>query len=304
MCNSILFADLCQAFQRVEDMSSEDKKETKGVKFKTIFTKKIRKGLHGHSIYPLARLVAPTADTQQRGTYGLRQNKVADIYIKNMNLVRGETEAAALLARPLHPGERRDATLKTGDFGAVLESILSKRLNSKSSNWTLGDVNSFLDDLVRSTDKLTLIKDKMIQQLSPNEQKWIMRIVLGEIGGHIGFKEDYLFNHLWECAKSWYDTTSSLLRVCNELCDCQRKGGSNSFSPSSSSATTVETEALKIRLFDRFSPMLARGLNNAGDQQVRMAVDAMKGKAFSAEVKLDGERMLMHRGNLFFFSSR
>ena len=59
---------------------------------------------------------------------------------------------------------------------------------------------------------------------------------------------------------------------------------------------THNLDQFKITLFDRFSPMLARGLNNAGAEMVAIAVESMHGKPFLAEHKLDGERLIMHRG--------
>ena len=37
-CEGIHFAELCDQFQKIEDMSSAGSKETKNVKFTTIFT--------------------------------------------------------------------------------------------------------------------------------------------------------------------------------------------------------------------------------------------------------------------------
>ena len=85
-CEGIMFADLCDAFQRIEDMSSAGSKETKKNKFTTIFTKTMMTRLHGYSLYPILRLVLPTADAHERGNYGLQQTKIADTYLRRRRL--------------------------------------------------------------------------------------------------------------------------------------------------------------------------------------------------------------------------
>ena len=289
-CEGIMFAELCEAFQRIEDMSAAGSKETKNSKFTTIFTKTLMKRLHGYSLYPILRLVLPTADAHERGNYGLQQSKIADTYIQAIPLGSSSAEAAALKSKPLSHYDSSPLNANhRGDFGSTLEHILSQRVSTMSSDWTLGTVNAFLDKLVQNKDKLSLVREEVFKKLSPKEQKWMMRIILRDIGGYLGFKETYVFNNLWENAKARYETTNSLLVVCNELCAWQKKGGSG-FS------SMTDLDQFKITLFDRFSPMLARGLNNAGAEMVAIAVESMHGKPFLAEHKLDGERLIMHRG--------
>ena len=297
-CEGILFSELCDAFQRIEDMSAAGSKETKKSKFTTIFTKKMLTRLHGYSLYPILRLLLPTADAHERGNYGLQQAKIADTYIQAIPLGASSAEAAALKSKPASLyGSTPLSMNRRGDFGSTLEHILSQRVSNVSSDWTIGKVNTFLDTLVSNKDKLSLIREEVFKKLSPNEQKWIMRIILKDIGGYLGFKETYIFNNLWENAKGRYETTNSLLVVCNELCEWQKNGGENSASSSSSNVNNLDQ--FKITLFDRFSPMLARGLNHAGAEMISIAVESMHRKTFIAEHKLDGERLIMHRGELY-----
>ena len=302
-CEGIHFAELCDQFQKIEDMSSVGSKETKNAKFTTIFTGNLLKRMCGHSLYPILRLVLPTADEQERGTYNLRQMKIADAYIKALPLGDRSEEAGALKSKPVSQYDTgATLSLNKGNFGSTLEQILSKRVSIRKSDWTVGMVNTFLDTLVKSDDKISLIRDEVFTKLSPTEQKWIIRIILKDIGTYLGFKESYIFSNLWENARKRYESTNSLLVVCNELCEWQNNGGN-------SIASVVDninnSDQSKITLFDKFSPMLAKGLNNAGSEMFALAVQAMKDHAFSAEHKLDGERMLMHRSNYFLsFDSR
>lgn len=49
-------------------------------------------------------------------------------------------------------------------------------------------------------------------------------------------------------------------------------------------------------IFTGFSPMLSKGFPKSGNRQYEESESAMKGDAFSMEIKLDGERLLAHIG--------
>jgi hypothetical protein len=51
-----------------------------------------------------------------------------------------------------------------------------------------------------------------------------------------------------------------------------------------------------LMVFTGFSPMLSKGFPKSGNRQYEESERAMKGDAFSMEVKLDGERLLAHIG--------
>jgi len=162
----------------------------------------------------------------------------------------------------------------TGDFVALLVYILKSRCSDVSS-MTLNQVNEFLDELSRSTstEEKTTCLAKLIQKASVMEQKWIINIVLKDL--KIGIGHETIFKHLDPRALDVYNSTSSLIEVCNFLKDPKNSKYANSF----------------FQLFFPIKPMLA------GRMTLHDIIDNFTGVNVFIETKYDGERIQCHLNN-------
>jgi ATP-dependent DNA ligase len=160
-------------------------------------------------------------------------------------------------------------------------------VRSDFSSKTLEDVNNILDNLAMAhgrEEKVAVFRDQIINQFCSVEQKWLMRIVFQDL--KIGLKYEAVMNYLSPTALQRYNECTNLRTVCEE------DGG--------------EMELTGLRPFIDFKPMLAKGYLKAesSSDQLTSVHNAMKGQAFAMDVKLDGERMMIHirNGKMMMFT--
>ena len=248
-CNDIPFASFCEVLNKVEKMNDSGIEVGPRIgkskrKFDAIFTGEMKKELKGHSLHPLLRLLLPVEDDRK---YGLKQTSICNAYVKALSLsVHGD--AAKKLAQwngnvdQLGAGDR-----VASDFGFILEEILKARISLTESNWNLGRTNQFLDRIAIAkpeSAKIDLIGECK-NSLSPNEQKWLMRIINKDL--KLGINRKSIFSNLCEFAETRWSETQNLKSVCYEICMSQRQQTSSSSTPVSVSATISETLSFSMR---------------------------------------------------------
>lgn len=124
----------------------------------------------------------------------------------------------------------------------------------------------------------------MYNRTTPEEQRWIVRIILKDM--NISVKETTIFSVFHPNAQDLFNSCSDLKKVAWELWDPSRR---------------LNEEDTTVRIFSAFAPMLCRRPTKNIDETVK----EMQGAKFIIEEKLDGERMQLHkRGNEFFYCSR
>lgn len=271
-CNEIRFHDLCTLFEKVEKASGREHK------LKLLFNKEMKKELCGESLYPLLRLILPAIDTE-RGKYGLKQTMVAKTYVQALHLDKS-SEAAKRLINWKDPTKAQGVEVSKmviGDFGIILEDVLLTRVRTKPSDATLGDVNALLDSLaiaISQNDKTAIIRDRILNHFSANEQKWLARIIFQDL--KIGLKHEHVLNGFYPNALKRYNECVNLRLVCEE--------------------EGVSTELSGVQLFVCYLPMLAKGFPQSATGQIVAVETAMSEQPFLMDIKLDGERMSMHVG--------
>jgi DNA ligase-4 len=272
-CNSILFKDLCQLFEKIEKAHGSEHK------LKLLFSKEMKRQMNGESLYPLLRLVLPTIDSE-RGKFGLKQAMVAKTYVQALHLDK-TSEAATRLINWKDPSKAHGVEISkmvVGDFGVILEDVLKQRVRSEFSTATLKDINELLDDLahaVTTNDKTTIIRERILDHFTAMEQKWLARIIFNDL--KIGLKHETVLNHFYPGALKRFNECVSLRLVCEE--------------------EGITTELSGIQLFTCYSPMLAKGFPQSSVGQVMAVEAAMDGQPFLMDIKLDGERLAVHVGD-------
>jgi DNA ligase-4 len=141
----------------------------------------VKYGTDGDSLYPVTRLLLPYLD-RERGTYGIKESVLADLYVDFLKLGKGSSDAQKLKNYRAPKRNAGDA----GDFAAVLQTVLQHRhygnSDSNSDSETLikvAQVNALLDEIVavnanegrRGVQRILMI---LFQKMSDVQQKWLV----------------------------------------------------------------------------------------------------------------------------------
>ncbi|EGN95003.1 hypothetical protein SERLA73DRAFT_170894 [Serpula lacrymans var. lacrymans S7.3] len=236
----------------------------------------------GHDLYPVLRLILPQKD-RERAVYGLKEKNLAKTYIKLIPLGMRDPDAIRLLNWK-KPTEKDKSS---GDFPNVLYEVVNKRSSVIEGSLSITDLNEILDELSKNLGKQD-IQSKILQRVynraTPEEQRWIVRIILKDMV--ISVKETTVFGVLHPDAQDLFNTCSDLKKVAWELWDPSRR---------------LKAEDKTIQLFRAFAPMLCK----RPTRKIEESVKEMQGRKFIIEEKLDGERIQLHkRGNEYFYCSR
>jgi DNA ligase N terminus len=239
-CNDIPFASFCEVLNKVESIEFGPGIGKSKRKFDAIFTGEMKKKLNGHSLHPLLRLLLPVEDDRK---YGLKQARICDAYVKALGLSK-DGDTAKKLAQWNNVDQLGAVDRGASDFGFVLEEILEARISLRKSDWNLGRANEFLDRIAIAkpeSAKFDLIGECK-NSLSPNEQKWLMRII--NKGLQLRINRKSIFSNLCGFAETRWSETQNLKSVCYEICMSQRQPTSSSSTPVSVSATISETSVI------------------------------------------------------------
>ncbi|KAJ7252709.1 DNA ligase 4 [Mycena haematopus] len=236
----------------------------------------------GYDLYPVLRLILPQAN-RERAVYGLKEKFLAKTYIKLIPLGMRDPDAIRLLNWK-KPTEH-DKT--SGDFPTVLFEVVSKRSSVIEGSLSVDELNDILDELSKSMgkhDAQSRILQRVYNRTTPEEQRWIVRIILKDMV--ISVKETTVFAVFHPDAQDLYNTCSDLKKVAWELWDPSHR---------------LRAEDKAVKLCSAFAPMLCK----RPTKTIEGTVKEMGGSEFIIEEKLDGERMQLHkRGNEYFYCSR
>ncbi|KAF8920563.1 DNA ligase 4 [Mucidula mucida] len=236
----------------------------------------------GKDLYPVLRLILPQKD-RERAVYGLKEQNLAKTYIKLIPLGPRDPDAIRLINWK-KPTEKDKAS---GDFPTVLYEVVSKRSSVVESTLTIEDLNSLLDELsenMGSREVQSKILTRVYNRATPEEQRWIARIILKDLV--ISVKETTVFAVFHPDAQDLFNTCSDLKKVAWTLWDPSFR---------------LNAQDKAVRLFHAFAPMLC----SRPTKKIEETVKEMGDKEFFIEEKLDGERMQLHKkGNEYFYCSR
>ncbi|KAK0238686.1 DNA ligase 4 [Armillaria nabsnona] len=236
----------------------------------------------GKDLYPVLRLLLPQKD-RERSTYGLKEQKIAKTYIKLIPLGPRDPDAIRLTnwKKPV------EQNTTSGDFPTILYEVVGKRSSVTEGSLSIDDLNEILDELSQKQDSME-VQSKILRRIynraTPEEQKWIARIILKDLV--ISVKETTVFAVFHPDAQDLYNTCSDLKKVAWTLWDPLFRLNANDKT---------------VALFHSFAPMLCR----RPTKKIEETVKEMNGSEFIIEEKLDGERMQLHKkGNEYYYCSR
>ncbi|KAF9292033.1 DNA ligase (ATP) [Mortierella alpina] len=216
------------------------------------------------SMFPVIRLLLPQLD-RERGRYGLKESKMADLYISSLNILPGSDTADKL--KHWKEGLRDSA----GDFSLVVRDVVASRsLVSHPQGHTIRDVNQLLTGLSKKGSDNAQIFKTLVQSYTALENKWVVRIISKDL--KIGMSE----NSVLPC---YHPDAADLFNVCSDL----RKTVLDCSDP------TIRITTSSVALGQPFKPMLSKRLH------IKEVVESMGNMPFWIETKLDGERVQVHK---------
>jgi DNA ligase-4 len=119
----------------------------------------------------------------------------------------------------------------------------------------------------------------MIRVATPNEQKWIVRLILKHI--KMSVSQETIMKLFHEDAVELFNVCSSLKKICVQLLD-----------------PNVRHSFHAVQLLEPFKPMLAKMEDSS-------RIVPILGTPFAIETKLDGERIQLHKnGEVYKYYSR
>ncbi|CAH0388751.1 unnamed protein product [Bemisia tabaci] len=276
MSDIIPFSDLCRFCDKLS--SSEWKKRgdilLRYIQYYREFSAKVKKINPGinDSFYPVMRLLVPSLD-RERGPYGIKEVKLAQIYVRILCLAKDSRDASKLQ----HFRNPSKAGKAAGDFADVIYDVLKSRISS-NENLKISDVNQHLDNIANKNasndprgidDELTILMRKM----SASEQKWLVRMLLKDM--KLGIGNNKILSTFHRDAVDLYDVSNCLKKVCSTLKD-----------------RNTHLHEIEVCLWDKFRPMLAQRCDVQNVDK-----DLPRQEYYLVEPKWDGERFQLHYGD-------
>lgn len=278
------WSQVCKMLDKVQSAVKGNKKEML-LKFITQYRDLLEKKLEQDpqapdSFFTMLRVLLPALD-RARGAYGVKERKLADLYIRILGLKKDGTDGQKLInfRKP-----KSAAGTEAGDFADVAYYVLRSRCEDKGQ-MTLEEVDEHLTAIAenyaaKKHEEVERSLLTMLRNMTATEQKWLIRVLLKDM--RLGIGQGTIFNAWHPDAKDLYDVNNSLEKVSVKLRD-----------------PSVRLHEIEVSLFSAFRPMLA-------ERAMLEKVEAqMNHKTYYAETKYDGERSQIHKkGNNYKYFSR
>ena len=272
---NIKFYYLCKLFAKLGILKPKDK--VKCVKkfieyfFKDALTEKV-------TLFQFYRLLFPKLD-RLRSTYGIAEVFISKLYVDILQLPQKEK----LMLKHWKNPNFIPSPAPVGDYVGLLKFVINNRVTNNSTI-TINTVNEYLTSLCRTRDKevRTKIMSNIIKECTSEEQRWIISIILKDL--KIGLSYESFFKNFDIRAVDIYNSTSSLISVCEYLSDPKNDKYSQTF----------------YQVFSPIKPMLVARMTLDNIMKTFQGVNAI------VETKYDGERIQchLHENEVQFFTRK
>ncbi|XP_063549082.1 DNA ligase 4 [Cydia strobilella] len=274
------FAQLCDLLERLHKRKKEWSEQDNIL---TAFFDEFRlvaariTGKKNCSLFPVMRLLLPALD-RERGAYHLKETSLGSTLVRVLALPPTSADALRLTSY------RSVSNAQDSDLAGVAYFVLKNRFARQPGSLTVKDVNEVLDKIANAQvgGKARVLDEAfgtVFRQLSADQLKWFLRIVLKDLRLRIGHARILAAMH--PDAPEYYDSCSNLLKTCSEL--------------EPGSARPLE---LGVQVFFAVSPMLSERLDVTRVLRLPPA-------AYIVEEKFDGERFQIHiQDGVFEYFSR
>ena len=272
---NIKFFYLCKLFSKLGTLKPKDK--VKCVKkfveyfFKDALTEKV-------TLFQFYRLLFPKLD-RLRSTYGIAEVFISKLYVDILQLPQKEK----LMLKHWKNPNFIPSPAPVGDYVGLLKFVINNRVTNNSTI-TINTLNEYLTSLCRTRDKdvRTKIMSNIIKECTSEEQRWIISIILKDL--KIGLSYESFFKNFDIRAVDIYNSTSSLISVCEYLSDPKNDKYSQTF----------------YQVFSPIKPMLVARMTLDNIMKTFQGVNSI------VETKYDGERIQchLHENEVQFFTRK
>ena len=265
----------------------------------TEFINQWRKDI-GNDIYPAFQLFLPKIDDTLKQLQ-VKESTLSKQVVSSLHINPQSADAVLIMETTgVFNRSRFGNNNKSEDLGSKCETALANRkTNVEYSNWTLDKVfHMILTYSGSGKEKKQQVVDEIVNELSPKEVKWIIRILLRNL--RIDCSEKTFLQCFHPNALDVYKVVSSLKLICSQLWDPE---------------ILLQQKDTLIRLYSCFKPMRAKfipgvydDLNKVVAKMDRHTSGDTPNGSFYVEEKVDGERIQLHYGDYGkkcqFFSRR
>ncbi|KAI8371267.1 ATP dependent DNA ligase domain-containing protein [Choanephora cucurbitarum] len=256
--SSSLFSNFCEFLDRLEQAKTNEKKR--------LIRNYIQKWVanFGTNVYEVVRLLLPKADELRM--YQLKEDRLATVLLKALGIGPQSTDGIRLKKYKIPSAHNQSA----GNFPLIAYEEIKKRSSVRHSTKTMRETNDYLDQLAnreKTEDQVAIFKD-ILDQYTPEQIQWIIRMILKDLKIHSG--EKLILDAIHEDMYQQWMINKDLFSLC-QLGDRTVEDG---------------TRRKGIHLFERLVPQTA-------ERYTDKLLDQMA-KPFYIEKKYDGERVLMH----------
>lgn len=267
------FKSFCKFLQCVKDTKGITEKaklvEKEFLKYNELF----QTVKSNETIFDVIRLMVPKLD-RDRSSYNMKESKIARALIKMLDLPEGNDKT--LLTKSYLSGGNCD-------FAEIVYSVIRKYIASYTSKLTINELNHYLDDITnRKSDRETeQILMKIFKNSSPEDAKWIIRIILKDL--KLGIDANNILKCFHKDAVDFYLSNTNLKKVCETL-----------------TSPDIKLHEIEIKVFDAFRPMLSKRIDSTTFRKC-----IKENQTYYVENKFDGERFQLHmQTNEFMYFSR
>ncbi|CBZ49544.1 putative DNA ligase [Neospora caninum Liverpool] len=180
-CDDLLFAEICKVLDRLADpfAKASDKMH--------FFARYLQRFSHlpVSGLYPLFRLLVPQLD-RRRPPAQLKQPLLARVYTQVFALPPAAAARLKLYKDPTAATASAVSggmAVKAGDFASFVAASVQERVGRRRATVTVKDLNRELDlvALAGSLAEKSAILQGLLPQLTVDEHKWCMRILMKEV---------------------------------------------------------------------------------------------------------------------------
>mmetsp|Transcript_13705 Transcript_13705/g.17110 ORF Transcript_13705/g.17110 Transcript_13705/m.17110 type:complete len:941 (-) Transcript_13705:209-3031(-) len=263
--------------------------EPKNKKAGVIFDQVLAARAPGQNLYPLIRLLLPGKDNKRSGKYQVGEKKLAKVFADVLGINTTESRDGRILSYFMGKAAAR-GKCEFSKLGDAIEVVVRKRFQTYESK-TIGDVNNFLDEVVKANGKekaLREIFNQALQDYSARELRFITMIICGDL--QIGFGVGSIMERMHRSAYEKFRLCGQDLAItCAVVASWIIQGKaqvilSTAFTPG-----------------QPFQPMLCQGFSNNGEKSESLedklcTVEETQSKfPIIIEEKIDGWRMIIHK---------
>ncbi|KAG6458136.1 hypothetical protein O3G_MSEX010712 [Manduca sexta] len=207
--NTVLFEEFCNTLECIFKKKQKRDREKILVEFICDLKTRIRQteGEKNTTLYPVIRLLVPKLE-RERPPYNMKERKLGELLVKILPLRKDSQEAKKLL------NDR--SVLRDRDFASEVYFVVKKRMNERTGNLTIKDINDILDKIATAEvgNKGPILDQAFssaLRNLNADQLKWFIRIILKNL--KLGLSDKGILACFHPDAPEYYDNCHDITQI-------------------------------------------------------------------------------------------